>query len=635
MRAVVCLIACAAFAQTPDTAYDALSRAYEALRAHDYEAAIAGFSAAIEAAPARPAIRKDLAYTYLKIGENDAARQQFAEAMRLDPADDAVALEYAFLAYESKAQAEARRIFDRIRKKGNATAEQAFRNVDAPLAAGIERWKNAIALGADNSGSHYDLASLAEQRDELALAAEHYERAWRLRPEHRAILVDLGRVWKALGRTEDATAALLAASRGGEAYAAELARELLPQRYPYVPEFRRALELDPGNVELRRELGYLLLKMGEQDGAEAQFRVLTVNAPKDMLSATQLAFLLYSRGERGAAQPLFDRVLAGPDEELANRVRAVLRMPQVRSARSKAEPSTIDAKVMAERSIQAGYLKDALQYLQVAHEEDPGDFNVMLKLGWTLNVLHQDRQAFQWFDLARKSPDPRIASEARKSWSNLRPENARWRVAGWFYPMYSSRWNAAFSYGQVRTELRLDAPVRLYLSTRFVGDSALYVRQPLSEQAVILSLGATTATWHGARAWFEAGNAIGYSQRRMVPDYRGGLAFGRRLFRYAETAVDAIYVSRFNKDFIVYEQGRFGKVAGPWQFYWNADATFDAHREYWANFIETGPGIRIQTMPFSFVTVNLLRGKYLVSRFNPLPLDFTDLRAGFWYAFSH
>ena len=47
--------------------------------------------------PERPAIRKDLAYTYLKIGENDLARDQFREAMQLDPADTQVALEYAFL----------------------------------------------------------------------------------------------------------------------------------------------------------------------------------------------------------------------------------------------------------------------------------------------------------------------------------------------------------------------------------------------------------------------------------------------------------------------------------------------------------------------------------------------------------
>ncbi len=58
-------------------------------------------------------------------------------------------------------------------------------------------------------------------------------------------MLDLGRVWKTLGRTEDADFILLAASRGGPPRVAEQARELLPDRYPYVYEFEKALELDP------------------------------------------------------------------------------------------------------------------------------------------------------------------------------------------------------------------------------------------------------------------------------------------------------------------------------------------------------------------------------------------------------
>ena len=53
----------------------------------------------------------------------------------------------------------------------------------------------------------------------------------------------------------------------------------LPARYPYVPEFRQALELDPDNVELRRELGYLLLRMGREPEAVQEFRRLTEIAP--------------------------------------------------------------------------------------------------------------------------------------------------------------------------------------------------------------------------------------------------------------------------------------------------------------------------------------------------------------------
>ncbi|MEO8592658.1 MAG: tetratricopeptide repeat protein [Candidatus Solibacter sp.] len=644
MRAIalIAVVARLALAQ-PGPAYLPLERAYTALRAADYDSAIPAFLAAIAAAPERAAPHKDLAYTYLKIGEPELARDQFRAAMRLDPHDIAAALEYAFLCYETKQQAEARRIFDRLRKTGNATAEQAFHNIDDPLASGMERWLKAIDLGADNFSGHFELATLAEQRDSLELAATHYERAWRLLRDRRSVLVDLGRIWQQMGRTEEAKAALLAASRGGEPRAAEMARELLPVRYPYVNEFRQALALDPANHELRRELGYLLLRMGSQAEAETEFRLLTQNAPDDLLSATQLGFLLYARGERFAAQPLFDRVLAGTDDELANRVRAVLRLPQVLRPRAATVALTIDAKIMAERSIKAGYMKDALKYLEAAHEDDPGDFDVVRRLAWTNNILHRDSLALRWFDLARWSPDPTIAAEAEQGYRNLRGASQRFRTTAWFFPMYSSRWHDLFAYSQVKVAVNLGLAVQPYVSLRFVGDTrqTLGAINPmyLSENSFIFALGAATRPWHGVTAWGEAGGSVSYLKGNLAPDYRGGVSAARNLRRegsswLTETTLDALYVSRFDHDFLLYSQTRAGYDFGPLQLHWNANLTVDAKRQDWANFVETGPGIRLPIAQSMYLMFNLLRGEYLID--NPSRRStFHDVRAGFWYAFTH
>jgi Tfp pilus assembly protein PilF len=651
MRAVLLVAVCGlAWAQPPDPAYEPLARAYTALSARDYDVAVAGFLKGIEIAPGRASIRKDLAYAYLKIGENELAREQFREAMRLDPNDTQVALDYAFLCYETKEQAQARRVFDRLRKSGNPTAEQAFQNIDAPLAAGIQRWKEAIAGGADNFSAHFELATLAEQRDELELAAEHYERAWRILPDRRSVLVDLGRVWKSLNRLDAANAALLAASRGGEPRAAEMARELLPDRYPFVTEFRGALELDPANAELRRELGYLLLRMDRQTDAEQEFRVLAQTVPDDLLSATQLGFLLLARGDRAGAMPLFERVMAGPDEDLANRVRAVLRIPQVLKPRADTKPVSIDAKVMAERSVKAGYMKDALKYLQIAHEAEPGDFHVMLQLGWTYNAVHQDDQAILWFDLARRSADPQIASEAGRAWKNLHAASKRFRTTVWMFPLFSTRWNDLFSYGQVKTEWRSKLPIRPYLSTRFVGDTrvTIGVASPmyLSESSFILGVGLATVPWHGITGWAEAGSAISYVTGHMLPDYRGGVSMSRALGArlvgessgwFAASDTDGVFISRFGNDFLAYQQTRFGYTFGPkllrTQVYGNANLTVDSQRQGWANFIETGPGFRFRAdfmPPPMYLTVNLMQGKYLMQA-----PHFTDFRAGIWYAITH
>lgn len=569
MAAVVSL-----YAQTPDPAWAPLENAYQALRANNYESAIAWFGKALEAAPQRPHIRKDLAYTYLKIGEPEAARDQFAEAMRLDPADSHVALEYAFLCYETKQRATARRIFDRLRSSSDpvarATAEEAFQNVDRPLAEGIRRWQAALASAPDNFSGHQELAVLAEQRDQLELAAEHYRKALQLRPEEPSLLLDLARVWSALGKTEQAQQAYLEAVRSPVPRVAEAARQHLPAGQRQAPD--------------------------------------SAKPPSPPRTASQLT-----------------------------------------------------AKEMAERSYRKGYLKDALRYLKIAHEADPADSSVILKMGWSYNALRQDEQALRWFQMARKSPDPAIAREADKAYKNLRPALARTRTSAWVFPFYSSRWNDLFSYGQLKTELRLGRlPFRPYLSTRFIGDTRRTageaLPQYLSESSFLFALGLASRQWRGFTLWGEAGTAVSYlarqqNVRRRMPDYRGGAAYSKGFGQllggeapgvFFETNDDGVFLSRFRNDFLLYSQNRFGVTLPPLgglrtQFYWNGNATVDLERQYWANFVEFGPGIRFRLpgMPEALTfSVNLLRGVYTLNRDNPRRPNFFDLRAGFWCAIT-
>ena len=656
---------CAA-AQTADPDYAILEHAYDALRVKDYDRAIAGFEQAIRLAPDRASVRKDLAYTLLKVGETEEARDQFAEAMRLDPGDDHVAMEYAFLCYETRQTAIARRLFDGIRKKGNATAAQAFENIDRELRDGIARWSKAVELSPENFSAHEELARLAEQRDELDLAAANYERAWRLRPDRRDLLLDLGRVWKAQGRAEDARSALLAASRAPHPRVAEEARELLPSRYPYVYEFQKALELDPANTNLRRELAFLELQMNNRDAAEQEFSHVLRESPDDLLAAAQLGFLLVERGDSAGAMPLFERVLKGDNPELAARVREALHLPaELKKRAEEPAPSAVPARQMAEKSLELGYLKDAIKYLQIAHENDPLDFNVMLQLGQTYNNLKDDRDAILWFDLARRSPDPSTAAQATRAYKNLAPALRKIHTTFWIYPMFSTRWHDVFAYSQVKTELRLPHWfLRPYVSARFIGDTRGAVNvadlgpQYLSERSVILALGLSTATWHGATGWFEAGESLRYAPTptdpgRVVPDHRGGVSYakgfgnllspGRRGW-FAESNDDGLYVSRFAHDTMLYSQNRTGytlrsteKFGFHAQLFWNWNATVDALGQYWANYVETGPGLKFRFeelhAPLDF-SLSALRGSYLINQGNPRGPNYNDLRVGIWYAFT-
>jgi hypothetical protein len=317
-------------------------------------------------------------------------------------------------------------------------------------------------------------------------------------------------------------------------------------------------------------------------------------------------------------------------------------MPQVQRPRAASAPQSIDDKIMAERSIKAGYIKDALKYLEAAHESDPGDFDVMRKLAWTNNMLHRDAVAFRWFELARRSPDPTIAADAGHGFQNLHAAARRFRTTAWLFPIFSTRWHDLFAYGQVKTEFKVAFPLHPYVSMRFVGDTRGTVGaaspQYLSESAFILAAGVSTQSWHGVMAWGEAGSAISYRKGHMLPDYRGGVSVARSLRRedsawLADASLDALYVSRFNQDFLLYTQSRAGYNFGPVQLHWNGNVTIDAKRQDWANFVETGPGLRLPIAQSMYLTFNLLRGAYLIENASRRA-TFNDLRAGFWYAFT-
>jgi tetratricopeptide (TPR) repeat protein len=452
---------------------------------------------------------------------------------------------------------------------------------------------------------------------------------------------------------------LLAASRGGEPRAAELARELLPERYPYVYEFRKALELDAKNNTLHRELAWLLLSMSEKEPAlrpeaEQEFQSVVGAAPEDYLAAAQLGLLWRADHRDAQAMPLLKSVLAHADAATGNRVRMALHMPLVLEERSASE-SLIDPRILGERSFNAGFMKDALRFYMQAREANPVDTSLALQLGWTNNMLHDDATALGWFNIARHSSDSAIAAEAQKAYQNLRPGLQRVRTTLWIYPLYSSRWSDLFGYGQLKTELRLKKlPIHPYLSVRYIGDvrrvSGDAVPQSLSESAFVLGAGVATQPWHGAVGWFEGGTAVSYTRGGHWKDFRGGISYsrtrgaslgGEQTGMFAETTADSVYVSHFLNNLINYSQNKVGYTAGlgplRFQAFWAANIVFDAKRQYWANFSETGPGFRFHPpgLPKSAnVTFNAIRGIYLINQGNPRRPNFNDFRVGLWYAFT-
>ncbi len=642
-----------------------LNDAYKAAASKEYDQAIALFRKSLAMQPGNAAAHKDLAYTLLKTGETADARDEFAKAMSLNTADESAALEFAFLAFETQKPIEARRTFDRLRHSSNpqtrTTAEQAFQNIDKPLADGIARWKLALKRSASPDSlplysAHEELGHLAELRDELPLAAEQYEICRKLKPKLSELLLIVARIWQGLGRAEDAHAALLAASRSSDSRTAEQGLEQMGTRYPYPYEFANALKLDEQNNVLRKELGYLYLAMGKTDEAKAEFkRVLEIDG-KDQGAIDQLSELNgFHRRNPAPAAPTVAPTVAPPPVKAA----------AVPAAAAATIPEKIDARVMGIKSLKLGYSRDAIKYLRQAHENNPDDAEVMMDLGYAYNLAKDDADAIPWFDRARHSEDSLIAAESNKAYHNLRGDLTA-QTTMWMLPMYSLRWHDAFSYGQIKRTIPLpfapfDRLLSLYLSTRFMGDvksslqgtHTITAPQYLSESSFIVGAGISTKTWHHVTGWAEAGEAVNYLPFRhdigtAIPDYRGGLnfakSFGASLSSkhsgwFYDTTADAVYVNRFDKDWLFYSQHRLGRTLSGDRFslqtLFNVNYTRDAKNQYWANTIELGPGFKLH-LPFMppsvYFATDLLRGVYTNNLGNPRRPNYNDVRVSMWYA---
>jgi tetratricopeptide (TPR) repeat protein len=635
---ILVVAACPSFAQRPGNAE--LTEAYKLLNTKDYDRAIELFHKGLALQPDNARVHKDLAYTLLKTGENEEARDEFGIAVKLNGNDETAQLEYAFLCYETQKPIEARRMFDRLRKRGTpatrATAEQAFQNIDKPLAENIQRWQKALALSANPNAlamysAHWELATTAELRDDLPLAAEQYEICRQLKPDRSELLLPLARVWQQLNRVEESRAALLAASRSNDSRTAESALVELGSRYPYPYEFEKALTLDSKNIKLREELAYLYLAMHENAEATKQFQQVLVLEPKDQAARDQLD-AIYGFKKRTAATP---------------------------------PTPTVNAREMGIKSLAAGFTKDAIKYLQQAHEQDPNDAEVMLKLGWAYNAAKDDAAAVKWFDQARFADEPAIAAEAGKAFHNLNGDTLA-QTTVWTLPLFSSRWHDAFTYGQVKRTIPLpwkkgNKLFSLYLSARFMGDIKSSMQQKdavpeyFSENSFIFGMGVASKTWHHLTAWAEAGEAVGYlpsdNHDRIIPDYRGGINFAKGFgsllgshtpgFFY-ETTADADYVNRFDKDWLFLSQNRFGRTFRMWdgasaQALFNVNATQDSKHQYWANTIEMGPGIKLHLPwmpPNVYLSSDFLRGVYTNNLYNPRRPNYNDVRVGVWYAMT-
>jgi len=320
---------------------------------------------------------------------------------------------------------------------------------------------------------------------------------------------------------------------------------------------------------------------------------------------------------------------------------------------------------MGMKSYALGYTNDAIKYLTQAYQLDPDDMEVALKLGWALNQASRNEEAIQYFMLARKAKDPKIATEATRAYHTLHGDVLP-QTTTWSLPMYSTRWNDLFEYAQIKRTLPIpgltsfNKIMTFYVSMRFMGDvkstaeAGSLGAEYLSESSMIFGFGASTRVWHHVMGWVEAGESVNYLPGRTdlgkaIPDYRGGANFAKGFGEllgssksglFYETTADAIYVSRFDKDWMFYSQHRTGRTfqlgdGHKLQMLVNGNILKDLKQQYWANTFEFGPGVKYHPswLPQNdYFAADMLRGVYFDNLYNPRKPNYWDVRLSFWFA---
>lgn len=563
---------CAAWPNDPATV------AYAALRERRLDDAVSAFRQALPCNPVNARLRKDFAYTLLRTGDRLAARTQFEDALRLDASDETTALECAFLNFETGRRRQARQAFQRLLSSSNpdtrAMAAKTFEDIDEPLRQGIARWREALQRAPGQWSGHEELARLAEQRDELDLAATEFQEAWRRRPAKTDLLLDIARVWQEQGETAKARSALVTAWRAGSPRVAESAREALEGVVPDANEFALAIphaeqENSAEPVLNAREMGARSLENSYLADALKYLSLAHQQNPDDAQVLYQLGVTNNMLHHDAEALQWFAKARRAQDPEIARK------SAQAYTALRATQPGFHLSAWMA--PIHSSIWNDLFVYAQV-RVEYRGARSIVTPYV-SLRFLGDARTGLKYhmYDyLSETSVIPAVGLKVQ-----LHP-----RAYGWFEA------GEAVSYLGRRRDTGLAMPD--YRGG--IGWSKGWGRLFGSPED----------------GWFAESAVDGVYIHRQQDDML--------LYSQSQTG---------------YTLGRDAS-GHQWSVYCNYNLIADSRGDQWANKFEIGPGIRLSLkgMPRGMlIRYDVLYGRYTMP-YTPLNAGSWDVRTGIWYAFS-
>ena len=267
-----------------------VSRAQEALKAHDYDSAQGLLEKAVAIRPADPEIRYLLGRAYGEDKKYQAAVKHFREVLELAPGHTAALIDLASIEESTGKFQEAGGHYREALKAGpNPKAERGLASIlsrqgQAPEAVAI--LTRLITADPADVESHYQLGLVLMQKGDCEAGAAEFEAVLKQQPEHPGALFNRGNCLNRIGRREEAAATLAKFQEVSKREAAKVDRTrrsyfLLLQADQQlekgdgagaIKSLQEAVTLNPVDPRGQAMLGQILDEKGDLEGSLAAYR---------------------------------------------------------------------------------------------------------------------------------------------------------------------------------------------------------------------------------------------------------------------------------------------------------------------------------------------------------------------------
>ncbi len=416
--------------------------------------------------------------------------------------------------------------------------------------------------------------------------------------------------------------------------------------------FLKALEADPGNTPLRKDLAYVYVQQGSWLSAAGQFETIYRAHPEDLATALELGFL-YNRMKRdGLSAEYFKAATQSQDPKISESACHALKNLRDDTIRTRKEQGY--------ELLRQNRRSEAILVFEEVYRQDPHDYSTVMQLGYLYDAEGHKKQAERMFRAAADSSNLQLAEQGRSALRAMHGIESAWFGSLYFAPFYTSRFGNEINSLNAKLGLLPSQYFQPYIGLRLTRDTRSQTgRLPVifSDNTAVVSLGVQSRPFgRTAVVYAEAGTALSLlgdpQHGRAIPDYRAGVSWfkpwglgltqairetSRRAALFGEAYSDVTYYSRYAQNVIGYFQMKEGltlaqKRVLPLQVFAAVNLIKDSKSDFYNNVVEFGPGLRfvpLRKLPMLQIQAQYLRGYYMTEGnriHNPYGPNYNDYR---------